>query len=292
MSPAGARTPGLWDWTVDPALALVLLTALLYVAGGSRTIAPARARIERRWQAAAFLGGLALIAVALDSPLESLSRQLFWAHMIQHVLLLLVAPPLILLARPWLRLWRALPLGWRRPLARALGTSDRWSWLRRAGRFVGRPLPGLVLFSGVLLAWHVPALFDATLRSSALHALEHGLFFATALLFWKQVIPSAPLHVRLAPPARIVYLIAAMVVSWVLAVVLALAPHALYAPYVHEASRPGGLTALGDQQIAAGIMWVPGSIAFVIAIFVYVNRWLTPATTPAAAGGWPAIRSS
>jgi cytochrome c oxidase assembly factor CtaG len=142
---------------------------------------------------------------------------------------------------------------------------------------LGRPLPSFVLFSAVLLGWHVPALFDATLRSGALHALEHTLFFATALMLWKQVIDSPPLRAALAPPARAAYVVGAMVVSWALAVVLALAPHPLYDHYAHEASRPGGISALADQQVAAGIMWVPGSISFVIVIFVYVHRWLTPA---------------
>jgi cytochrome c oxidase assembly factor CtaG len=91
------------------------------------------------------------------------------------------------------------------------------------------------------------------------------------------VIESPPLHARLSAVQRVGYLIGAMVVSWLLAVVLALAPHPLYASYAHEASRPGGISALTDQQIAAGIMWVPGSITFVIVIFVYVHRWLAPA---------------
>jgi cytochrome c oxidase assembly factor CtaG len=96
-------------------------------------------------------------------------------------------------------------------------------------------------------------------------------------MFWKQVIESPPLHARLSSVQRVAYLVGAMVVSWMLAVALALAPHSLYASYAHEASRPGGISALTDQQIAAGIMWVPGSITFVIVIFAYVHRWLAPA---------------
>jgi putative membrane protein len=267
----------------------MILVALLYGAGDTRKLAPMRVRVERRRQSAYFYCGLAVLAVALNSPLEALSRQVFWAHMVQHVLLLLVAPPLIILARPWIRLWRSLPLSWRRPIARALGTERRTTWLRQISRALGRPLPSFVLFCGVLLTWHVPALFDATLRSEALHALEHSLFFGTALLFWKQVIYSPPLRARLSEAQRIGYVVGAMVVSWGLAVVLALATHPLYGHYAHEASRPGGLSALGDQQIAAGIMWVPGSITFVIVIFVYVHRWLAPApasvTAPRLASG-------
>ena len=137
-------------------------------------------------------------------------------------------------------------------------------------------MPSFLAFSVVLLGWHLPALFEATLASSALHALEHTLFFATAIMFWKQVIPSAPLHATLAAPQRVIYAIGGMIVSWALAVTLALAPDPLYAHYAHELSRPGSISALTDQQLAAGVMWVPGSITFLIVVFVYVHRWLTP----------------
>jgi cytochrome c oxidase assembly factor CtaG len=137
-------------------------------------------------------------------------------------------------------------------------------------------VPSFVAFSVVLLAWHVPVLFDATLRSTTLHALEHTLFFCTAVMFWKQVIPSPPLHTRLLAPQRVVYSIGGMTVSWALAVVLALAPHPLYSFYAHQTIRPGGISAMADQQLAAGIMWVPGSVTFLIVVFVYVHRWLMP----------------
>jgi putative membrane protein len=276
MSAAAAATPSFWDWSFDPPLVLVIVLAILYWTGNRRTLAPKRTGGERRWRSVSFYAGLAVLAVALSSPLDMLSEQLFWAHMVQHVLLLVVAPPLIILARPWIRLWRSLALGARQSLGRGLGQGARAAPLRRFSRTIGSPLPSFLLFSGVLLVWHVPAFFDATLRSSTLHALEHTLFFGTALLFWKQVLPSPPLHARLVPLHRVVYLIGAMAVSWVLAVVLALAPRPLYDFYAHEASRPGGISAAADQQIAAGVMWVPGSITFFIVIFIYVHRWLMP----------------
>jgi cytochrome c oxidase assembly factor CtaG len=272
----GAATPGFWDWSLDPPLALLLVTAILYWAGTRRTVTPARTRREQRWGAVSFYSALLVVAVALSSPLDALSEKAFWAHMVQHVLLLVVAPPLIVLAKPWSRLWRALPLGTRRDLGRGLVRGTRAGPLRRLARALGSPIPSFMLFGVVLLAWHLPALFDATLRSSELHALEHSLFFLTALLFWKQVIDSPPLRAPLSSPQRLGYVVGAMVLSWLLAVVLALAPHPLYATYAHEATRPGGISAIADQQLAAGIMWVPGSISFLIVIFVYVHRWLTP----------------
>jgi cytochrome c oxidase assembly factor CtaG len=273
---AAAATPGFWDWSLDPPLVLLIALAILYWIGSVRTITPARTRRRQRLRHFAFYAGLALLAIALSSPIDLLGAQLFWAHMVQHVLLLVVAPPLLVLARPWLRIWRALPLGARLSLGRSLLHGQRTAPLRWLWGTLGSPTLSFILFSTVLLAWHLPALFDATLRSEPLHALEHTLFFATAMMFWKQVIDSPPLHASLGPPERVAYVVGAMVVSWALAVVLALAPYPLYAFYAHEASRPGGISALADQQIAAGIMWVPGSITFVIVIFVYVHRWLTP----------------
>jgi putative membrane protein len=272
---AAAATPGFWDWSFNPPLLLLGALALLYWAGGRRTASPARRRAER-WRSVCFHTSLAVLAVALCSPIDALSESLFWAHMVQHVLLMLVAAPLLVAARPWLRLWRALPLRARRSLARSLALGERTSPLRWSARALGRPMPSLLLFSVVLLGWHLPALFDATLRSSALHALEHTLFLGAALMFWKQVIDSPPLHAPLASAQRVGYVVAAMLVSWVLAVVLALAPNPLYGHYAHEAARPGGISALGDQQLASGVMWVPGSITFLVVIFIYVHRWLTP----------------
>jgi putative membrane protein len=192
------------------------------------------------------------------------------------VLLIAVAAPLFVLAAPWIRLWRCLPLDTRRWLARGLSRGQRAAPLRALSRWLGRPVPSFVVFSVVLLGWHVPTLFEATLQSTTLHAFEHTLFFFTAVLFWKQVIPSAPLRIRLLAPQRVIYLIGGMIVSWALAVVLALAPHPLYGYYADLSSRPGGISALADQQLAAGVMWVPGSITFLIVLFVYVHRWLVP----------------
>ena len=267
---------------------LVVDLAILYWLGSRRTVTPERTRVAQHWRSGCFYAALAVLAIALASPIELLSEQLFWVHMIQHVLLLMVAAPLFVLARPWIRLWRCLPLSGRRSLGRALTQGEGAAPLRAVSRGIGSPLASFVLFSGVLLAWHLPVLFDATLRSSELHALEHTLFFCTALLFWKQVIPSAPLRARLNSPQRVGYLVGAMIVSWVLAVVLALAPHPLYSFYAHEAVRPGGISAMADQQIAAGVMWVPGSITFLIVIFAYVHRWLAPpapAPAPRLVGG-------
>jgi cytochrome c oxidase assembly factor CtaG len=267
-------------------LVLVVDLALLYWYGSRRTVTPRRTARTQRLRDVAFYASMVVLAVALASPIEILSEELFWVHMVQHVLLMLVAAPLLVYSRPWIRLWRALPLDGRRWLARNLAKGRRTAPLRGFSSWLGSPAASLGVFSVVLLGWHLPVMFDATLHSTFVHACEHTLFFLSAVLLFKQVIPSAPLRMRMDETQQLLYVVAAMVVSWILAVVLALAPKPLYPYYAHLAHRPGGISALADQQLAAGVMWVPGSITFVIIIFVYVHRWLAPQTS----GSTPAPR--
>jgi cytochrome c oxidase assembly factor CtaG len=282
-----AARPWFAEWSLDPSIATTALLAALYALGSSRTVTPARTVRSQRLRDGAFYGSVAVLVLALASPIDTYADRLFWVHMIQHVLLMLVAAPLFVLSRPWMRLWRAVPLGLRRTVARGVVQSRSAAPLRHAARFAGSPGGALALFAVVLLGWHVPAMFDATLRSEAIHILEHVLFFAVALLFFKHLIPSPPLRAPLGDASRALFATAGMIVSWVLAVALAVAPTPLYAHYAHLASRPGGISALGDQQLAAGVMWVPGSVTFLILVLIHVHRWLaTPSTAePRLASG-------
>lgn len=287
MTGALAARTWLADWSLDPAVATTVLLALLYALGSSRTVTPARAVRAQRVRDGAFYASVVVLVIALTSPIDAYSDRLFWVHMIQHVLLMLVAAPLFVFARPWVRLWRALPLGMRRPLARGLVQGEAAAPLRRAARAAGSPAGALALFTVILLGWHVPVLFEATLESEAIHIVEHVLFFAVAVLFFKHLIPSPPLHAPLTDAGRALFAVAGMTVSWALAVALAVAPSPLYPHYADLASRPGGISALADQQVAAGVMWVPGSVTFLILVLIHVNRWLaTPnATEPRLASG-------
>jgi putative membrane protein len=267
-------------WSIEPPLAYVAIAALLYTLGGRGY----RRTGREPWREASFVAGLATIVIALQSPLDGYADQLFWAHMLQHVLLLTVAPPLILLGRPWPRMWRALPLRTRTRVGRALARS-RWTAPVRA---LARPWPAWLAFNGGMLVWHIPAAYDATLSSSAVHDLEHAMFFFTGLLLWARVIDPGPLRPHLVWPARIAFVVGAMVVGWVLAIVLVLAPHPLYAHYAALAHRPGGISALTDQQLAGGVMWVPGSLTYTVAAIIGVYRWLEPDNS-AARSAVPAI---
>jgi cytochrome c oxidase assembly factor CtaG len=233
------------------------------------------------------VAGLEAIVVALDSRIDELAEQLLWVHMVQHILILLVAPPLLALARPWNRMWHGFPLGFRRRTSRALTQSPRLAAVRRAAAVVQDPIVAWLTFNLTFVAWHIPAAYDATLQHPFVHALEHAMFFGTALLFWTRVIDSAPWRSPLREVPRAVYLGLAMLVSWMLAIAFALSTAPVYGPYAAEASRPGGLSALADQQLAAGVMWVPGSIPLAIGILFIVYRWLQPDRSDRASSGYP-----
>jgi putative membrane protein len=261
----------LTDWSIDPSLAYVGIAGLLYWLGGRRggTRMP-----QDPLRTAAFIGGLVTIVLALDSPIDTYADTLFWVHMTQHVLLLTVAPPLILLGRPWPRMWRALPLRTRTTVGRTIARG-RWSAPLRA---LARPLPAWLLFNATIVAWHIPAAWNATLSSARIHNLEHATFFFFGLLFWARVIDPGPLRPRLIWPTRVAFVVGAMLVGWMLAIALVLVPHPLYGHYAALAQRPGGISALTDQQIAGGIMWVPGSLAYGITVLIGLYRWLEPDT--------------
>jgi cytochrome c oxidase assembly factor CtaG len=265
--------------TLDPATIWVIGAALLYWLGGRASAA----RRSDRLRLAYFLAGLATILIALDTPIHGLSDQLLWVHMVQHVLLLFVAPPLLALARPWTRMWRGLPLGLRRAMAGFLARSPSARPLRASARLLTGPVASALLFNVLLIGWHLPVAYDATLSSPGLHVLEHLSFFAAALLFWTRVIDSPPWRSPLTEPGKAAYLAVTLVTSWMLAVVLTVAGTPLYSHYADMASRPGGISALTDQQLAAGMMWVPGSIPLLAAILLVLYGWLEPKPSRATA---------
>ncbi len=260
------------NWPVGWLLCPLVAAAFLYALGGRRSFK------TKHLRSACFYCGLVTLALAVASPIDAYSDRLFWVHMTQHVLLTMVAPPLLLLGRPWPRMLKPFAPSVRRPVARAVLVGSTLGPLRRIGRRLARPLPSFVLFSVALLGWHLPALYDLTLRNVFIHDLEHVLFFSTALLMWVHLVPAATARPQLSDGQRVAYGTAALLVSWVLAVVLGLATAPVYSVYAALGSRPGGLSALADQQIAAGIMWVPASVPFLIAIFVAAYSWLDPST--------------
>jgi len=263
---------------VDPILLFVLLLTGVWYWGGSRRprlhLAGRRRPATPPWRAVAFCSALAAIALALFDPVDSMATKLLWAHMLQHLLLMAVAAPLLVLGAPWLPFWRPLPLAFRRRVASALVQGPRLASVRSAARFLSLPIVAWVLFNGDLAVWHVPALYDLTLRNTAIHYVEHLSFLGFGMLFWAQAFESPPFHPRLGHFQRAAFLTAGATAAWLLAVVLALSPSPLYGAYVSIHPRPEGLSALTDQQLAAGTMWGPGSVPYALGVFWLLYTWL------------------
>ena len=266
-------------WPIEPWVLLgVEVTAILYLWGRTNHPPPLWGRVgvrgwsAARWRAIAFWSGLGIIVLALDTPLETLARQLFWAHMTQHLLLIMVAAPLLVVASPWLQIWRGLPLSVRRPVAKAVVKDPALAGLRRVFAVVATPAAAWIISSANLWFWHWPAAYDLTLRNHLVHHIEHGLFLGLGILFWAQVIDPYPFRARLSQLKRVVYVFTAMIQAWALAALLAFATVPFYA-YALLTTRPGGISALTDQQFGAGIMWVPGSITYSIVFITCLYLW-------------------
>ena len=284
----------------DLPAALVVAVFAWYLLGERRAAARHRGPRARpaRQRALAFYAGLLIAAIALSPPVNALTGKLFWAQMIQRLLLLTAAAPLIALSRPWIVLCRAFPPWLRRPVARAINRSPACAPIRGLFRALARPPGAWLVFSINLVFWHLPGPNDLTLRNGYAHLLADGAFLVTGIFFWNQVTGSSR---ATSPPSysrRIGYVASAMLTNVGLAIFLAFAQHPLYAPYAELAHRPGGITALADQQIGAGVMWAAGDLPFTIALALLVQHWLAahearaPRLDQLVAGaldrGWPA----
>ena len=243
--------------------ALLLGAAQLYVTGDRRLV-----HRRGRWRHAAFAAALVLTALVLCAPYDRMADRSLAAHMLQHIVLMGFVPPLLMLAAPWTFFWRALPLTTRRRIA------PKAMRLRR----VISPWPAFLLLNIDLAIWHVPWFYDLTLRSGAVHYLEHASFLLTGTLFWVPILDSPPLRARLNELQAAGYALAGAATGWVLALVLAFAPSPLYPAYASLHHRLFGLSALADQQLAGGLMLGIGAIPLSIAVFVFLYRWLDEAT--------------
>jgi len=258
------------SWRFDPRLIGLLLVAVwLYLRGWRRLHrqSPHRYTPER---AASFLGGLAALFLALASPLDAFGNLLLEAHMVQHLILIMIAPPLILIGQPVLAILRGLP---RRVLKDGLGPFLSWRGLRRAGRLITHPVVCWTVMTITLVFWHSPRWYELGLNSPAWHGVEHACFFYAALLFWWPVVQVWPGHAHWPRWMMIPYLILADFVNTALSAWLVFSSHVVYRTY-ELAPRLGGISALDDQSTAGALMWVPGSVAYLIPAFILTMQAL------------------
>ncbi|HJU18473.1 MAG TPA: cytochrome c oxidase assembly protein [Stellaceae bacterium] len=268
---AGLHRSVQWSW--EPwVVASLALAALWYAAGFCRLyrrLGPAR--VLRGREIAAFAAGWATIFIALLSPIDSISDQLFCIHMLQHLLLMLVAAPLLVLGRPALAFLWAFPPNGRKRIGRA------WMALGlHAGvRTLMHPVLVWLLFYGTFIFWHFPGPYQAALRNEAIHAGEHLSFVVTALMFWSIVIEPSGRR-RLGYGLTLLFVVKTAVLSALPGALLSLSQRPLY-PFYTDGAAAWGLTLLQDQQLAGVVMWIPGGFVYVLTAALVFVKWLEEA---------------
>ena len=261
----GVRGPA----TVDPGvLAALGLAGVGYTGAVAIRWRRHRHLPARRRHVAGFAAGLAVLAVALASPLDGLAGQRFAPHMVQHLLLMLVAAPLIVSGRPVTVLLAAIPPGRRRALHRATSTG---AW-RLPTAVLRHPIVVWALGTAVLWAWHFPALYDLALGNDAVHAAEHATFLGTAALFWGLVIGAGRRRSPVGRPVALALTFATALASSALGAALTFATAPLY-PLQAARAAAAGVSPLEDQQLAGVLMWVPPGVIYLVTMATLLVRW-------------------
>jgi len=252
------------SWPFEPwLLAVLVLTTGVYLRGWL-ALYRRDARRWRRIQPVAFGAGSAALFLAVASPIEPFTSLLLQVHMLQHVLIMMIAPPLLWLGAPLFPMLRGLPRPIRRYWAAPL---LRCNLVRRAFEMVTHPVPAWLLFTAATWFWHLPPIYERALASDGWHYLQHMCFLATALLFWYPIIRPYPSQPSWSPWLLIPYLILADVQNTLLSALLTFSDQPLYSYYV-LGPRLGDLSPLEDQAAAGVLMWVPGSLAYLVPLFV------------------------
>lgn len=264
------------SWTLLPGLIVTMLaTGAIYFRGWLRL----RERDPSRfgvWQLVSFLAGMATLYVAVASPIDPFSYFLLTAHMVQHDLFLFMAPVLLWAGKPVRPLLSGLP---RRASKFWIVPFLRCRILERVVSWITAPVPAWVCFVIILWAWHLPQLYDLALRVLPWHYVEHAMLFGAAMLFWWPVFRPFPGR-RDVSWSLVPYLFLAGVQGTVLSGILTFSSRVLYSHYA-EAPRLWGISALTDQAIAGTVMWIPGSIFYLVALAIVVGQLLRGAqTTP------------
>jgi cytochrome c oxidase assembly factor CtaG len=266
------------SWSIPPAASFALaLTAIIYLRGWL-LMRRAGVPFVPLWRAASFLLGILSLWVALASPLDTFSGFVLTAHMLQHMVLMMIAPPLILLGAPLVPLVRGLPVFAAREFA---GPFLNWRVAMRIGNALIHPAVALIIMGAAMFAWHTPRLYELALASGAWHEVEHACFFLASLIFWWPVIQPWPSHTVRPRWMLVPYLLIGDLQNTVLSAILVFSDRVIYPSYV-TMPRLFGFSALADQAAAGAIMWVVGSTVFLIPATVIAVQLLSDRRTTAA----------
>lgn len=255
MHPLVRALFGPWEFRPEVLVVLIPLTAI-YLVGWVRLRRQGATKLANKWRLASYLVGMGSLAVSLMSPVDILGGQLFFMHMIQHKVTIMISAPLILLAAPFpIGLW-GLPLSVRKSMTHLFSDT---SSVRPLLESVTQPFIVWALFVVVYIGWHDPNLYNLALRVGWVHDIQHITFFTTALLFWWLVLGAAPkLHAGMSPWIPIIMLIGAIPFNAITGFVIANSESIVYS-YYESVPRIWGISLLDDQATGGVIMWVPGS---------------------------------
>lgn len=272
IAPAHPLSPDQPFWRVWPLqptfLIPVLLAAVLYARGLTRW--PERSRAHPWWRSGLFYGGLLTMVLSVNTPLHAISEHHFSAHMTQHLLITLIGVPLVLLGAPTTPILRGLPRALRHNVLSPLAADPL---IRGVFRVLTHPVTGLVVFSAVLIWWHmVPGWYDLAAEQEGVHEAQHLSFVISAGLFWWNIIDPAPLHAPMGYLLRIVYVIAEATVQAVLGAFISLATEPLY-HYYERATPIFPISPIDDQQLGGLIMWIGGQPLFLGVVGALFAVW-------------------
>jgi len=259
------------EWEPSVSLTVsILLTAFVYLRGWRR-LHSTSLNVIPAWRANSFLLGLLLIWMAIGSPLAAFDEEWLTVHMIQHLLLMTIAPPLILLGSPLMPLLHGLPLKFVR---KVVGPIFRWLPAKRLWSTITQPTFCWLAAAAALVGWHVPAAFAVGMRSEAWHVVEHACFLGTGLLFWYPVIQPWPSVARWSRWSILVYLFLATLPCDLLSGFLVFCERVVYPVYFYT-SPPHGWSVLEDQQCAGALMWTCVTIVYFVAGTIFMTQLLS-----------------
>jgi cytochrome c oxidase assembly factor CtaG len=260
------------NWSLPAWLTLsVILTGLIY-ARGYLAIRKTRPALFTGARLVSFLVGLLILWLALGPPMDDLADALLSAHMVEHLLLMSAVPPLLLYGLPIVPMLRGLPAPFRRHIVSPL---LRLSYLRAFGKWIVNPVVAWIALNATFLLWHIPAAYDFALRNQGWHVVEHLCFLMTAILFWWCILRPWPARANGTNWGILIYLIAADLVNTLLSAFLAFCNRPVYSYYADRLNS-FGVSPLEDQVLGAVIMWVIGSLAYLIPAAAITVRLLSP----------------